>query len=767
MYPALLAVCCLVSGRVHTSSGAPIAGAAITIRTRAKTRTTTDATGTFAVQASPGDYQVSIAAQGYVAATVDVDVKNNTNVDVTLQPLDAPTLRTIAAVAVDGRLARIQGTIPSITITRAQSEQAGQERVVDALQTLPSVTFARPDGGSQSSIAVAALRGPDPSESLVTLDGQTLNDGNTGDVDLSQLPMAAFSAVNVTEGLGPEDSNGSNTFGGAINLISLQPTQTNHVSFQETGGSWGESELWLNATGTQKKLGYAVAVDDHNMRGYANQYVPLYSSTDPACRPCTTALGSSLASHAALANFTWDFSQRANLSARVFALGNIRDQSASIDGIDGNAASPTFGQFIGPGNQSLAQNLRAYQVRGQLPFGSGELTGELSTDDDAVSISGNVSNPAYDVTHVDRRYNGALTWQRSFDTSEYAIGGYTRYESLAFLDPLDALQTVGQTINVGFIRGGIQATKELKFEGGVFASRYTTFGSNLDGRLGAIYNVNPKTSLRLSFGTGFRPPLLIERYIFPLDQLAQDQNGVFLGQGNPNERPEHATEYELGFSHIFPTDATLDVSLYRSNLRDPIEIYYPYQLTTPVNRCAGQTPSAPIPGCISINSNNGNAVYTGAEVRFVQRFVPEHLFLTAMYGLNVAYPKDFTADFSNPTSGSNLVNYQQFAGIPQQQGSLQLDWAEKAWHASASAIFRGKNNGLGRDPFTIFNAAVGFHLNKQTDVTFIGTNLSNDAAARYTVFGGGIPYPGLTGPIPTDLLGVEPFGFKFQVTVQQ
>ncbi|HET9030233.1 MAG TPA: TonB-dependent receptor, partial [Candidatus Aquilonibacter sp.] len=356
MHSMLLAVCCLVSGHVHTSSGSPIAGAAITIRTHTTTRATTDATGTFAIQAAPGDYQVSITAQGYVAATVDVDVKNNTNVDVTLQPLDAPTLRTIAAVAVDGRLAPIQGTIPSITITRAQTQQAGQQRVVDALQTLPSITFARPDGGLQSSIAVAALRGPDPSESLVTLDGQTLNDGNTGDVDLSQLPIAAFSAVNVTEGLGPEDSNGSNTFGGAINLISLQPTQKSHVSFQETGGSWGESEVWLNATGTQKKLGYAVAVDDHNMRGYVSQYVPLYSSTDPGCQPCTTALGSSLASHAALANFTWNFSQRANLSARVFALGNIRDQSASINGIDGNAASPTYGQFIGPGNQTLAQN---------------------------------------------------------------------------------------------------------------------------------------------------------------------------------------------------------------------------------------------------------------------------------------------------------------------------------------------------------------------------------------------------------------------------
>lgn len=767
MHALLLAVCCLVSGHIHTAGGSPIAAAHISVRGRAGGSTTSDATGAFAVTVAPGDYQLNVTAKGYVGATVDVTVEKEITVDVALQPFDAPTLRTIAAVSVDGRLAPVRGTIPSITVTRSEMEQVGDTRVVQAIETLPGAVLARPDGGNAAAPAVVALRGPDPSESLVTLDGQTLNDGNTGDVDLSRLPLGAFSAINVTEGLGPEDQNGSNTFGGALNLVSLQPTKDPHFAFQESAGSWNQSEVWLNATGTHRKLGYAFAIDDQHQRGYANEVVPLYSSADPACAPCLTPLGSTISSHAMLANLTYAFSQRANASVRVFALGNVRDESAAINGIDGNAASPTFGQFIGPGNQTLAQNLRAYQVRGQMPLGAGDLTGEISADDDAVNINGLPSNPAYDVTHVDRRANLALNWQRSFDGSEYAIGGYTRYESLSFLDPVNATQKLGQSIASYYVRGGVQATKELKLEGAVFASHYTTFGSNLDGRFGAIYNLNPKTALRFSVGTGFRAPLLIERYVFPLGQLAQDQYGVFLGQGNPNERPERATEYELGFSHEFPTAATLDVSLYRSNLRDPIEIYYPFQLTTPVNRCAGNAPSTPIPGCLSYNSNNGNAVYEGAEVRFVQRFVPQHLFLTAMYGLNVAYPKDFTENFSNPTSGANLVNYQQFAGIPQQQGSLELDWANKGWHAAANAIFRGNDNWLGRGPFTIVNAAVGFKMNAMTDITLAATNIGNDAAGRYTVFGGGVPYPGLNGPIPTDRLGVEPFGLTFLVTVRE
>ncbi len=91
----------------------------------------------------------------------------------------------------------------------------------------------------------------------------------------------------------------------------------------------------------------------------------------------------------------------------------------------------------------------------------------------------------------------------------------------------------------------------------------------------------------MSAGTGFRAPLLIERYFFPpvlVNGQPQpnpglpppDQNCVVNGQGNPNEKAEHATEYELGFSHLFSAQSSLDVSLYRSNLRDTIENFYPF-----------------------------------------------------------------------------------------------------------------------------------------------------------------------------------------------
>src|SRR5580658_2551373 len=306
MFPFVLAACCLVSGNVHAISGAPIAGARTELRAGSTQTTFTDASGGFAITVSPGNYRIVASAKGFASVTVAADVQGDTTVQIALEPLDSPKLRQIGVVTVDGRLAPIQGTIPAVTITRAQLDQAGDDRVIDALQFIPSATFTRPDGGAASAIAVVSLRGPDPSESLVALDGQLLNDGNTGDLDLSRFPTAAFSAIDVTEGLGPEDSNGSNTFGGAINFVSLRPTAQPHLGLSLSTGSFGQNETWLNATGTVGRLGYAAALDDQTEAGYVNQTVPLCTSNSaPNCAPVPAALGSSVASHMALGSLIY------------------------------------------------------------------------------------------------------------------------------------------------------------------------------------------------------------------------------------------------------------------------------------------------------------------------------------------------------------------------------------------------------------------------------------------------------------------------------
>ena len=312
-------------------------------------------------------------------------------------------------------------------------------------------------------------------------------------------------------------------------------------------------------------------------------------------------------------NLVYNFSQRADLGFRVFTLGNSRDESSAVNGIAGNPFIPCDptdkirrdtcvdalpGErkhaprripcmvriTVASGESTFSQSIRAYDVYSRSVLGAGSLLADFYASDNNVDIVGGGAASPYDVSHLDKRYNESLSWGRSFDTSEFAFGGYARQESLT---GLGITQTLSQSINSYYLRGAQQFGSNLHVSAGIYDANYSSFGNSVDWRLGASYDLDSSTVVRASAGTGFRAPLLIERYYFPQvigphGQVEpnpglppKDSNCVVAGQGNPNEKAEHATEYELGLSHLFSSQSNLDVSVYRSNLRDTIENYYP------------------------------------------------------------------------------------------------------------------------------------------------------------------------------------------------
>jgi outer membrane cobalamin receptor len=811
MLSMLVAVCCLVSGNVHAPSGAPIAHAALTLRGPRTVETTTDAKGNFSTVIPAGRYDLSVVARGFAAVTVNTgEVGDGAHIDVVLEPSDTPKLRTIGQVTVNGGFTLNRNVIPEMDVSRAQMDALGYTQITEALQQIPSVIIQRPDAGAPTAPAVVSLRGPDPSEAMVTLDGQLLNDGNTGDIDLSQFAVPAFNSVNVTEGLGPTDSEGSNTFGGAVNLVSLRPTQDDHFNFSTSAGSYGMTQSWLNATGSVGKLGYALAGNNFQQIGQVNQYawvvpsnnLPVYcgpatKTKTPNC-PFFTHLGSSISAMLGLVNLDYNFSQRSDLGFRVFTLGDNRDESSAVNGIAGNptcvfsgpgpacafspsasggpneVANPVFGDHIGQGSATFAQSIRAYDTYSRTPLGSGTLLADFYASDNNVDFQGGAVSP-YDASHLDTRYNEGLSWGRTFDDSEFAFGGYLRQEALS---GLGITETLAQSINSYFLRGSQELGNNLRLSGGLYDANYSTFGNTLNWRLGLSQDLGTSSDVRFSVGTGFRPPLLTERYFYPPvivngklepnPALGPVDSNCVVFNGNPDERPEHATEYELGFSHLFSSTSNLDVSLYRSNLRDTIENYYPGG--------GAQSFCGTPPGfAYEIPINIGNAVYEGAEARYKQSFPRQNLVATFSYGLNVAYPYALGPYVSNPTSGGTLIDDEQFLGVPQQQGSAAFIWALNGWHASTALTFAGRNNTLNQPPYTLVDGAIGKNFG-HLDFTIAVTNLFNAVSGPFTLYDAGVAYRGLySGPsntqyfgnIPTDALFVQPAAVKFIVTIHE
>ncbi|HKE37302.1 MAG TPA: TonB-dependent receptor, partial [Candidatus Baltobacteraceae bacterium] len=547
MLHVLIAACCLITGNVHTPAGAAIAQASLVFSGPKAFRTESDAKGTFSASLPPGRYDLTVSASGFATVTVNTgDIDRDSSIEVVLEPANSPKLRTIGQVTVNGGYSLVRNAIPEFDVSRSQMDALGYTSVTDALQQVPSVIIQRPDSGAPTAPSVVSLRGPDPSEALVTLDGHLLNDQNTGDLDLSQFAVPGFSAVSVTEGLGPFDSEGSNTFGGAVNFVSLRPTQEQHAAISGSIGSFGTTQTWLNASGTVGKLGYAVAGDNYQSAGQTNEFAyvvpqnnapiscPASSSSSSASANCPvlTHLGSWISSRLGVLNLDYNFSQRADAGVRIFNLANTRDESSALNGIIGNpyepcdptdassycpsgntgVPNPVLGMHFGAGSAMFAQNIRAYDAYSRSVLGSGSLLADFFATDNNVDFSGGSTGVTpYDVSHADHRYDESLSWGRSFDDGEFRFGAYTRQESLA---GQGIEGTLYNSIHSYFLRGA-QRFGRLRMSAGIYDANYTTFGSSVDWRAAASYDLGDSDVVRGSAGTGFRPPLLIEQYYFP------------------------------------------------------------------------------------------------------------------------------------------------------------------------------------------------------------------------------------------------------------
>ncbi len=755
--------CCGVTGVVRSGEGVPLRAHVHAVGA-ATVDADSDMRGNFRLTAPAGAYRVTIVAAGYAVAETDVVVHEDERLDVTLEPLGTGRLREIGRVAVDGRLAVPHSTVPTREITRLDLDAFGYDRIVDALATIPSLTLTRPDSGTSSATAVVSLRGPDPSETRIALDGQLLNNANTGDLDLASFPSSLLSAIDVSEGLGPEDTRGADTIGGEINLISLRPTATPQRMLRLSGGSFGTTSAEINATGRASRLGYALALGSRHSTGYVHDYPITLDVPDGSGGTTTiaTRVGSSTSLATALVNLSYDFSPRSTLRVRSLSVNGVRDEGAAQTAPADPAADAPGALFVGSGPETSAQSIRATLASLTLPLGSGTLAISSGLSSNATAIARTLPDAGafspYDVSLSDRLGTTTAEWTHIAGGSTFAIGAQARSETLT--SPGQFSQALRETGTQLWARASADIGRRLRVAASVVSANWSTFGTSTDGRLGVALDDGHNGTLRFAVGTGFRAPLLAELYTLPAAQLTPDQNCVG-ANGNRNEHAEHATEYELGYGKRLGA-TTADVTLYRTNLRDPIEVFYPLGTGCPLD-AMGHPISTVVAQSFPVNV--GNVVYQGGSLRLAHRFGTAW-FASAEYGVNAAYPTSLPdAVAANPTSGSNLVVGQQFGSIPIQTFSFGMRYAHNGLHGAANVTAKSVNNELAQGRYATASAAVGKTW-KNVDVTLAGTNLTNAVSGRFTRIGLGTPYATPFGLQPRDALVLEPTAFRLILTLR-
>ena len=738
-----------VEGLIKDSGGAPIAAAHVALIAPAhRYESVSGGDGAFTItNVQAGAYELQVRAPGFASIAnreVAVSADTPTHVEIVLQRAAASSVATLGTVIVNGSAALSRASAPTTDINPQALATRGVVQLSDVLAQQISVTMVRQGGGAPGLPQSAALRGPDPSETIVDVDGHQVNNNNTGDVALELLDPAEFAGVQVVYGIAPSSLVGANSEGGAINFRTIEPTAKAQGLLRASYGSFDTFGETVEATGTDERIGYAAMYRRFTTQGQVFDYPITIATPGPGTPAQTANVGSSIDGTIALAKLRYSIPG----SEGFFEVGfrdtaAIRDLSAPLSAPDDpNDTSPNapFTAVNAPG-ASVSSAAPSYSADLQLPLGAKDVNGVVPAtltlrhltqlyNQSTENISPTL-NP-YLINEADRIDDDIVSYERASSTASdgtLALVYDIRRERLTAPDafaPGPPTQYAIERWAVG--RYTWSPTARLHYTTALYYSAFSTFGTSLDPRVAVVWTPTDSV-VRASFGTGFRAPLLSELAF------------------NPAMQAERSVEYELGAEHLFghgryPTHGVLNA--YRTLIDD-----------------AGfQTVNAA--GQLTFLGNIGQSYYQGVELRADQPVTPS-VALHASYGINSAFPT-VNPFLLNPAA-PDVIPGEQFQGIPLHKAQLLVDRAAQpgGLSYSLSGSYESTNNELDRGAYLLVDASVGMSFG-HTDVSVAGSNLTDQFDDKFTLVGAGVPYPVPGGTMPTDAYSLQGRAVRLTVT---
>jgi outer membrane cobalamin receptor len=795
------------SGSVTSTDGVPIAGADITLDGNGpKLSSRSDRHGVFSFPGlTSGTYTLGVSAPGYnaiAARTVQIAANAKTTIELRLPRLQASSLTIIGTVRTNGAQAISSLPAPTLDIATQPYAQQGETRVSDILADQLSTTVVPVIGGGLNAPQVVSLRGPDPSETLVDIDGHQVNNGGTGDFDLSLLDPADLVSTQVLYGIAPSSLFGPNTLGGALNVRTLEPTEEPHFLERFTAGTFGTFGETLQATGTVDRLGYAFSF--HRLTSAGDEDGSLFPNTTGGAAGSST-IGDSLDASSTIAKLRYSIFNGAGfvgISLRDQAV--YRDVSSTLSSSEaggGPNGSSAYANFTG---SSILSHNAAYDLDAQMPIGNKNAAGIYETTalfrhqttvaDQSVNGPGAATSPylyndrdliADDTLEIDHQLpRGELSARLALTNENLStnfIPGvvyadayhFTAPPAVAMADDMastaaanralpadDDTTTTNSGISQQFLaqtqrslglRYSAEPTSHLHYTFAAYDSDYSTFGHSIDPRFGFVWTPKAATAVRFSVGSTFQSPQLPTFIVPPV--LPAPVDG-YVSIGNPNATAERATSYDFGLEHrlrIAGSDVHVAADAYRTDLHNGVATYYSPTPCTPGVNYGNDPP------CLSYPVNVTQEVYQGIEVR-------TDVALGKRDVLHLGYDIDSVYTQAAPaTALDDVVVGEQALGVPLHKVTLDYEHDPGLGLAYyAGILYEGAYNETNLGPYATLRAGVTMHM-RHLDIGLYGTNLTDVYDFKQQLIGAGIPYGGLTDVISTDAIPLAPRTITFSI----
>ncbi|MGA8534321.1 MAG: TonB-dependent receptor [Candidatus Tumulicola sp.] len=788
-----------VTGIVSADDGTPIAGASVVLSGSGRAQTArSDAQGRFSMpNVAGGTYAVHAVAPGYAPVSQQTVTIGSGNAQLTIVLSRATTnsLTVIGHVRASAGETVSTASAPSVILSAQDAAAAGVTAVSSMIWNQLATTPVIPLGGGSNATASFALRGPDPTETLVDIDGHQVNNGNTGDFDLSLLDPAALQDVQLVYGIAPSSLVGPNTIGGAINVQTLQPTLTPHALLRAFGGSYGSYGETVQATGSDARFGYAMSYHGASSNGSVNQSVlaPPDAGAPPARDETLQSVGSNSYGTSFLSKLRY---QLGGDQGYGYLQLNFRDQAITKDdsallttftpagftggGGDDDAVPaevkpfdlPPLGGYQSFAGTTLAAHQANYGFDAQLPLGNEKIDGAPATmlqlshltslNSQSIAGPGEGAQPYLynqrdllgdDWLELDHRFPaGLLSFKYDLGT-ETLTTNYVQSQVTAELrhvpvgpdafapnddDEGPPVSTLGlsQTSRSMVLRYNGDPTSQWHYSLAGYYSNYSTFGTSFDPRAGVVWTPSGNTAVRASIGTTFQTPQLSELVVLPPADRVPVGGIIYIG--NASLQPDHATEYDVGFEQIFGRHGRqlhLSADVYQSNLRAPAN-----QLNVePIPHCqSDKHPNLMCP--LSYPVNAGNGIYRGIDLRAEQQLGTDFR-LRAGWSVDSSFLTAVPPEIQDGT----LVLNEQTLGQPLHKAYFGFDRnVENGLVYGAQVNYEGSYNELNRTPYATLDAHVAYRRNGY-EFGLYGTNLTNVYSTPFTIVGGGILYGTLPG----------------------
>jgi iron complex outermembrane receptor protein len=544
-----------IAGRV-TARGEPQAEALVgaTVLVKGTVRgTTTSVHGEFRIPDVPfGTYTLVVSMVGYQRETVSnvvVEEGKETVLAVLLSPATVQMDQVV--VTASRRQQSLQEVPVSLSVLDAsQIEQRNSLSIEEALRYIPGVNLTGFQVNIRGSSGYSRGAG---SRVLMLLDGIPFITGDTGELNFESIPIGQVDRIEVVKGASSA-LYGSSALGGVINVITkdIPDRPVTHVRLY--GGAynkpsyeqweWTESPRWLNGQSIghsyrSGRLGMSLYFSRQMDEGYRqNDYRRRHNFYVKAVQDLTTA--SSLTVNAGLLDqYGGQFLYWRNLDSALVppilqATDNIRSTRYFLSGSYRSVASEGV---LFTGKAMWYHNLWGFETL----HGYGRA--ESQADDFRAEV---LSTIVVDDVH---------TVTAGAEANVDVVGGDI-FEN----------RTVGGA--AAYAQDEISVTEHLSLTAGVrfdFQSvGLTSPGGQFNPKIAAAYTPFPTTTIRASFGRGFRVPSVAEAFI---EATASNLTTI----PNADLKPEQSLSYEVGVAQQFGDFATIDVAAFRSDYDNLIE----------------------------------------------------------------------------------------------------------------------------------------------------------------------------------------------------